>query len=64
MCRKYLSESIKILCESGEIKKEMWNGRTLFTITNYNEYQGGKQKPDEQKDDEPEVGNNVGAVYF
>ena len=71
MCRKYLSESIKALCETGEIKKEMRNGRTLFTIINFEKYQGGKpqkqsdsQEDDAQKDDESSGYGKVGATFF
>ena len=70
-CRKYLSEAIKALCESGEIKKEIRKGRTLFTIMNFDKYQGGKaQKRDElqtgdiQVNDEVPENGEVGATYF
>ena len=61
MCRKYLSESIKALCESGEIKKEQKNGRTLFTVVNYADYQGS----DRQKQNDDSVnGNGIGSTDF
>ena len=71
ICKKYLSESIKKLCESGDIKKETRNGRTLFTVINYSKYQGGNkqnqtdtqtEKP--KKDDDGLTYGDVGGTFF
>lgn len=66
MCRKYLSESIKALCESGEIKKEQKNGRTLFTVVNYADYQGSdrQKQNDEPQNDDSVNGNGIGSTDF
>lgn len=49
LCAQYVSDSLKKLEESGEIKRERCNFGTIFTIVNYDEYQGNKRSRKDEK---------------
>lgn len=62
MCAKYVTESVQKLKNSGEITTEKCRYGTLFTIVNYEDYQGTESKP--HKDDEKPRGNGIGCTDF
>lgn len=59
---KYVTESIKKLRDSGEISTERYGNGTIFTITNYDDYQGSESNK-KNKSDHPK-GNGVGHTDF
>lgn len=61
MCAKYVTDSIKKLRDSGEIITERNGGGTIFTIVNYNDYQGDEARNNEA---ERRKGNGIGSTDF
>ena len=59
---KYVTESIKKLRDSGEISTERYGNGTIFTITNYDDYQGSEINK-KNKSDQPK-GNGIGHTDF
>jgi CTP-dependent riboflavin kinase len=58
---KYITESIKKLRDSGEITTERYGNGTIFTITNYDDYQGNESR---KNDREQHKGNGIGSTDF
>ena len=61
---KYITDSIKKLRESGEIRTERCEHGTLFTVLNYETYQGKEKIEREKQDNRPKGGNGLGYTNF
>ena len=61
---KYITESIKKLRESGEIKTERCEYGTIFTVLNYDKYQGAEPAEPKEKGMKPKGGNGLGYDDF
>ena len=59
---KYITEAIKKLRDSGEITTERCGNGTIFTVVNYDNYQGKETKP--QKKESERIGNGIGCTDF
>ena len=61
MSARSVTQAIKNLRESGEIKTESCSGGTLFTVIHYSDYQGNPVKDDDAQKDS-DSGYHIGGM--